>query len=113
MKVNNIGFMCFAEVVLTRLTVQYCEQFTCRHCYVDQNDEIAPKFLRKALCLRLRSWAVGCEFGSDRSVMKGTQRAKYDFVSRLLLEEIPWFVTLFTLHAYTINTVTLVAMSQQ
>jgi hypothetical protein len=41
MKVN-IGFIYFSEVVLTRLTIQYSEQFTCRHCYVDQIDEIAP-----------------------------------------------------------------------
>jgi len=38
----NIGFKYFSEVVLTRLTIQYSEHFTCRHCYVDQNYEIAP-----------------------------------------------------------------------
>lgn len=63
MKVNNIGFIYVAEVVLTRLTVQYCEQYTCRHCYIDQNVEIAPKFLRKAIVptskeLSFGLWAV-------------------------------------------------------
>jgi len=40
MKVN-IGFVHFSEVVLTKLTIQYSEQFTCGYCYVDQNYEIA------------------------------------------------------------------------
>jgi hypothetical protein len=69
MKVNSISFIYHiyiiyvAEVVLTRLTVQYCEQYTCRHCYVDQNVEITPKLLRKAIVptaeeLSFGLWAV-------------------------------------------------------
>lgn len=45
---NIIGFLCFADVVSTRLILQYSEQLTCRHYYIDQNDGIARKLVRKA-----------------------------------------------------------------
>lgn len=57
---------------------------------------------------------MGCEFGSDRSIIKGTllrEQSTSLSVSRLL-EEISLFVTLFTLRACAINIVSLVAMGQ-
>ena len=92
--VNSSRFGTVMSIKLTKLPHSSCARF---------------------LCLQLMSWTVGCGFVSDRSVIKGTlliEQSTFSSVSRPL-EEISWFVSLFTLRACAINTVCLVTMGQK